>query len=79
MLEWDILNYLKKWRTNLRATANDIIKIKTGDINIIIGTINWQNITYGNGRYVAVGRSGYIAYFIDEMNWTSKQVSSNCA
>lgn len=20
MLEWDILNYLKKWRTNLRAT-----------------------------------------------------------
>lgn len=21
MLEWDILNYLKKWRTNLRATA----------------------------------------------------------
>lgn len=23
MLEWDILNYLKKWRTNLRATNND--------------------------------------------------------
>ena len=22
MLEWDILNYLKKWRTNLRATEN---------------------------------------------------------
>ncbi|MCZ2603973.1 helix-turn-helix domain-containing protein [Bacteroides fragilis] len=22
MLEWDILNYLKKWRTNLRATLN---------------------------------------------------------
>lgn len=21
MLEWDILNYLKKWRTNLRATS----------------------------------------------------------
>lgn len=21
MLEWDILNYLKKWRTNLRATV----------------------------------------------------------
>lgn len=21
MLEWDILNYLKKWRTNLRATG----------------------------------------------------------
>jgi len=23
MLEWDILNYLKKWRTNLRATASE--------------------------------------------------------
>ena len=60
-------------------SANDIIKIKTGDINIIIGTINWQNITYGNVRYVAVGLSVYISYFIDEINWTSKQVSSNCA
>ena len=24
MLEWDILNYLKKWRTNLRATQNGL-------------------------------------------------------
>lgn len=24
MLEWDILNYLKKWRTNLRATPHSI-------------------------------------------------------
>ncbi|WP_262893822.1 helix-turn-helix domain-containing protein [Bacteroides fragilis] len=31
MLEWDILNYLKKWRTNLRAT---ITKIENGEINI---------------------------------------------
>lgn len=23
MLEWDILNYLKKWRTNLRATVKE--------------------------------------------------------
>lgn len=28
MLEWDILNYLKKWRTNLRATGK-------GDITLI--------------------------------------------
>lgn len=26
MLEWDILNYLKKWRTNLRATRLSIIR-----------------------------------------------------
>lgn len=25
MLEWDILNYLKKWRTNLRATTEILI------------------------------------------------------
>ena len=30
MLEWDILNYLKKWRTNLRAT------LKKLDENIFI-------------------------------------------
>lgn len=24
MLEWDILNYLKKWRTNLRATFKSV-------------------------------------------------------
>lgn len=24
MLEWDILNYLKKWRTNLRATQKEL-------------------------------------------------------
>lgn len=35
MLEWDILNYLKKWRTNLRATIMTYIeasfKIDLGD------------------------------------------------
>lgn len=27
MLEWDILNYLKKWRTNLRATTEENYRI----------------------------------------------------
>lgn len=32
MLEWDILNYLKKWRTNLRATILDRKKHDIGCI-----------------------------------------------
>ncbi|EYB05521.1 hypothetical protein M129_2298 [Bacteroides fragilis str. S6R5] len=32
MLEWDILNYLKKWRTNLRAT---VLLIEIGEIETI--------------------------------------------
>ena len=32
-------------------------------------------LRYGNGRYVAVGYGGYIAYSIDGVNWTSKQVT----
>ena len=55
-------------------STNDIIKIKTGDIDMIIGTNNWQGVTYGNGRYVAVGYGGYIAYSTDGINWTSKIV-----
>ena len=38
-------------------------------------TNDWQGVTYGNGRYVAVGYGGYIAYSIDGVNWTSKQVT----
>lgn len=36
MLEWDILNYLKKWRTNLRATSIKIISKKVRIDFIII-------------------------------------------
>ena len=40
MLEWDILNYLKKWRTNLRATG--IALINTSDkIPKVIFSILW--------------------------------------
>lgn len=36
MLEWDILNYLKKWRTNLRATY----------VNSTLAVSNIRNRTY---------------------------------
>lgn len=36
MLEWDILNYLKKWRTNLRATT----------VNSTLAVSNIRNRTY---------------------------------
>ena len=38
MLEWDILNYLKKWRTNLRATV----------VNSTLAVSNIRNRTYTN-------------------------------
>lgn len=38
MLEWDILNYLKKWRTNLRATSSiRLIKHKNAIDKIQLG------------------------------------------
>lgn len=38
MLEWDILNYLKKWRTNLRATV----------VSSTLAVSNIRNRTYTN-------------------------------
>lgn len=35
MLEWDILNYLKKWRTNLRATYLNNVKQKRADAAVV--------------------------------------------
>lgn len=58
-------------------SINDIIKTKIGDINMIVGTYDWNDIAYGNGRYVAVGggnnTGGYITSSTDGTNWSIPQ------
>ena len=36
----------------------------------VVGTNTWNAIAYGNGKYVAVGNSGYITTSTDGVNWT---------
>lgn len=48
----------------------DIINVKIGDLNMIVGSNVWNDVTYGNGKYVAVGADGYTAYSYDGENWT---------
>ena len=45
MLEWDILNYLKKWRTNLRATY----------VSSTLAVSNIRNRTYTNYEVYLIG------------------------
>ena len=52
-------------------STDDIINAKIGDLNMIVGSEQWNAITYGNGRYVAVGNNGHFAYSTDGSNWTS--------
>lgn len=58
-------------------STDDIINVKIGDLNMIVGSEQWNAITYGNGRYVAVGTKGYVTYSDDGVNWsTPKQINS---
>lgn len=44
-----------------------------------VGTNDWKNIAYGNGKYVIVGQdynSGYITTSTDGVNWTTPTKSS---
>lgn len=43
-----------------------------------VGTNSWYSVTYGGGRYVAVGSSGKVTVSIDGISWTTPQsVGSN--
>ena len=37
----------------------------------VVGTNNWNAIAYGNGKYVAVGASGYVTTSTDGKTWTT--------
>lgn len=56
-----------------KPSTEDIINIQINDeIMAIVGTDDWKDITYGNGKYVVVGSNGSIAYSADGVNWTQK-------
>lgn len=57
-------------------STDDIINIKIGDSNMIVGSKQWNAITYGNGKYVAVGSDGSIAYSEDGINWKTAAAGS---
>lgn len=53
-------------------STKDLITIKIeDDIMAVVGTNTWNAIAYGNGKYVAVGNSGYITTSTDGVNWTT--------
>lgn len=45
------------------------------DIMATVGTDSWNAIAYGNGRYIAVGGSGQIAYSSNGSDWTLPTIS----
>lgn len=52
-------------------STDDIIFYNVGDLSMIVGSEQWNAITYGNGRYVAVGDNGHFAYSDNGSDWTS--------
>lgn len=60
-------------------STEDLLTIKIEDeIMAVVGTNTWNAIAYGNGKYVAVGESGYITTSTDGVNWTTpKQIISS--
>lgn len=57
-----------------KPSTEDIINIKINENTMaIVGTVNWNDIAYGNGKYVAVGNLGYIAYSENGDEWSILQ------
>ena len=61
-------------------STSDIINVKIGDIDMIVGTNNWNAIAYGNGKYAAVSGcywggkyedAGYATSSTDGKTWTT--------
>lgn len=59
-------------------STKDLRTIKVEEnIMAVVGTNNWNAIAYGNGKYVAVGKSGYVTMSTNGTSWTTpKQVGS---
>lgn len=60
-------------------STDDLIRVKIdNDIMAIVGSNEWRSVTKGEGKYVAVGNDGYIAYSTDGENWSiPKRVGTN--
>lgn len=62
---------------DVSASLKEIVNAKIGDTDVIVGTKTWNSITYGNGKYIAVGQNGSMAYSTDGKDWTYNQVGTN--
>lgn len=64
-------------------STDDITNFKIGDIDMIVGKNRWNSVTYGNGKYVAVGGnygnglSGYVTSSTDGTNWSTPLAIGN--
>ena len=55
-------------------STKDLRTIKIEEnIMAVVGTNNWNAIAYGNGKYVAVGASGYVTTSTDGKTWTTPE------
>ncbi len=41
---------------------------------VYAGNINWKGVAYADGKYVAVGSSGYITSSNDGVSWTTPKL-----
>lgn len=55
----------------ISPSIDDLLKIKINEEDMIIGTNSWNAIAYGNGKYVAVGSSGYVTTSTNGTSWTT--------
>lgn len=67
----------KPEKPTIPPSTNDIIKKKIRDIDMIIGSKEWNAIAYGNGKYVAVNYDGYITSSSDGTNWETPKAVGN--
>jgi hypothetical protein len=63
--------------TTKKTTINEIVYFTEDKFMVVgSGTEIWQDVAYGNGRWVAVSSNGKIATSTDGVNWTTKQVGT---
>lgn len=42
----------------------------------IVGSVTWNGVCYGSGKFFAVGSGGAVTYSTDGVNWTTRMVES---
>lgn len=58
-------------------SINDIINVKIGDLNMIVGNNNWQLVVNAGGKYIAADNKGYITTSTNGTSWsTPKQIAT---
>lgn len=64
-------------------STDDLIRVKIDDdIMAIVGSSDWKSVTYGNGKYVAVGgkyrgKTGYVTTSTDGISWSEPITIAN--